>query len=732
MKKLYKMKIINGIKLGGLQQKIFNLMLVFIILLVGAYVGVSVFQQKNLTGIVQQASADQQASIEAVSEETMKTVLETSMVRSTALQSYIADDLFSDVRSDVMTLQAFATELFEHADSFSAHPYAAPSAANDGVPSVQVIHEHGVNPADSRLLGLAANMSEVMLAMYENSDNMSGCFIGTADGNLLFVNDRSGAYVTTDGTPLPLDVCSRPWYTQAAAAGELIFTGLEVDAYTGSSTLECAAPVYRNGQLVAVVGADIYLTAISDYVENTSTDGGFLCVINENGQVLFSPVKTGPFRAQFSAGAPDLRQSADTELASFVTQALTENTGLETITVEGREYYVTGAPMPSVGWTVVSVVDKEITHRPTAAMLTRYDEINESARSTYAAGASNSAKTFTILTIVIVLLAVIGALAVAGRIVKPVERMTKRINSLSGSDNVFEMEDAYRTNDEIEILAESFATLSKRTQDYITQITQITAEKERIGAELDMAAGIQAHALPNLFPAFPDREEFDIYATMDPAKEVGGDFYDFFMIGDDHLGIVVADVSGKGVPAALFMMVAKTIIKTQAQTRLSPDRVLLEVNAALSENNEEDMFVTAWFGVLEISTGELTYADAGHEKLLLFRDGEWQLLPKKGGIALAALDPEDLELLGDRRLFHNQTIQLKPGDAIFQYTDGVTEATNAENELFGDARLLEAMNGAPSADPEELLPHIRGKIDEFVKDAEQFDDITMLGMRYKG
>ena len=247
--------------------------------------------------------------------------------------------------------------------------------------------------------------------------------------------------------------------------------------------------------------------------------------------------------------------------------------------------------------------------------------------------------------------------------------------------------------------------------------------------ELNMAAGIQTHMLPNIFPAFPERSEFDIYATMEPAKEVGGDFYDFFMIGDDHLGMVVADVSGKGVPAALFSMIAKTMLKTQAQTRLSPERVLLEVNAALTENNEEDMFVTVWLGVLQISTGELTYADAGHEKLLLYQNGAWTFLPKQGGPALAMWEPEDLELMDEKYQFRNQTVKLNPGDAIFQYTDGVTEATDADNELFGDDRLLAAMNGAPSAKPEELLPHVRKKIDEFVKDAPQFDDITMLGLR---
>ena len=273
-----------------------------------------------------------------------------------------------------------------------------------------------------------------------------------------------------------------------------------------------------------------------------------------------------------------------------------------------------------------------------------------------------------------------------------------------------------------------FCIVRDESERYDTQMQ----ESSRIATELSMAAGIQTHLLPSIFPPFPERDEFDIYAMMHPAKEVGGDFYDFFMIGEDALGIVVADVSGKGVPAALFSMIAKTMLKTQAQTGLSPERVLTEVNASLCENNEEDMFVTVWLGVLEISTGKLTYADAGHEKLMLYQNGSWRMLPKAGGCALAAYTPEDLELLGETAGFQNQTVQLAPGDAIFQYTDGVTEAKNTNRTMFGEERLLEAANSATSARPEELLRYICRKIDGFVLGAPQFDDITMLGLRYLG
>ena len=263
-----------------------------------------------------------------------------------------------------------------------------------------------MDPNRSEMLGLVGNMSAIMLAMFEASDKLSGIFVGTADGNLVFVNDRAGAYVSESGTPMTLDVRSRPWYAQAAEAGELVFTGVELDAYTDIATLECAAPVYQNGRLVAVVGADIFLTAISDYVDQSAGNGGFLCVVNENGQVLFSPEQDGIFKAERSATAPDLRENE--ALGAFVRSALSQRTDLTQITVEGKEYYMTGAPMASVGWAVLSVVDKEVTHQPTAMMLAQYDEINSEALEIYAAGARRSAQTVIVLTIAIILLALVG------------------------------------------------------------------------------------------------------------------------------------------------------------------------------------------------------------------------------------------------------------------------------------------------------------------------------------
>lgn len=243
-------------------------------------------------------------------------------------------------------------------------------------------------------------------------------------------------------------------------------------------------------------------------------------------------------------------------------------------------------------------------------------------------------------------------------------------------------------------------------------------------AELSVAANIQQSMLPCIFPAFPERAEFDIYATMTPAKEVGGDFYDFFLVDEDHLAMVMADVSGKGVPAALFMMISKTLIKNAAQSGLSPKEALEKVNDQLCENNEAGLFVTVWLGILEISTGKMKCVNAGHEYPAIKRRGEsFSLLQDRHGFVLAGMEGAK---------YREYELELAGGDSLFVYTDGVAEATNANQELYGTARMVEALNRKKDISCKELLGLIHQDVDAFVGEASQFDDITMLCLEYKG
>ncbi len=332
-----------------------------------------------------------------------------------------------------------------------------------------------------------------------------------------------------------------------------------------------------------------------------------------------------------------------------------------------------------------------------------------------------------ILILLVALIVVTGlasAFSISSQITDPLNMITKRVASLGVRNRRFEMEDAYRTGDEIEVLAESFAKQSARTELYIDQIKRVTAEKERIGTELEMASRIQSSQLPRLFPPFPNRKEFGLFASMTPAKEVGGDFYDFFMIDDDHIAFVIADVSGKGVPASLVMMVSRVLIKSSLQNGKNPAEALESVNNQLCEGNDEGYFITVWLAVFEISTGKGVAANAGHEHPVLRRaGGGYELQVYRHSMPVGSMKGIP---------FRQHDFLLNPGDSFFVYTDGVAEATNEQKEMFGTKRMLDALNKDPDAPPEQILPNVKSEIDRFVDGAEQFDDITMLCFRYNG
>ncbi|MBR6290457.1 MAG: serine/threonine-protein phosphatase [Clostridia bacterium] len=277
---------------------------------------------------------------------------------------------------------------------------------------------------------------------------------------------------------------------------------------------------------------------------------------------------------------------------------------------------------------------------------------------------------------------------------------------------------------EIGNLANSIDKMETDMVTYIDNLTTATAEKERISMELSLASTIQENSIPNIFPPFPERAEFDIYASMDPAREVGGDFYNFFLIDDDHLAMMIGDVSGKGIPAALFMMVTNILITDRAHMGGTPAEIIEFVNHNICEHNTADMFVTLWLGIIDVRTGTMTAVNAGHEyPVLKSPDGRYELFRDRHGIAVGAMDGVK---------YKDYTLQLEPGSKLFVYTDGVPEATDPENGMFGFERMTETLISDPDADPEGVLKNVRDAVDGFVKGAEQFDDLTMLCFEYRG
>ena len=720
------MKKYKNIVIGGIQNKIFNLVIAAILLILAAYTIVIVYQSKSLTTLVNDTNKLQKDSIAAISRQTMNGVLDASFTKSTQMQASLANNYFGNAERVVRMIVDYAENLYADPDSYTRRTVAPPVYGVRGGVCAQLLTEEGVDPSSPEIaeeLGLIGNMVDMMYGLYQSAD-VDSCYIALSSGVMILVDDHPESKFDADGKLLPIPIRERPWYRGAEEKRGLYFTDVTKDLFTGEISIMCAYPIYYHGRLVAVAGADLFLNDMEAAISSSGKNGSDICIINENGHVVLSSRKEGGFSVLPDEQAQDLRSTDNRELGLFITTALKEKTGICRVNMDETSYYMAGAPIPVVNWAFVAMVPQELMDQPTNAMLGQYDNIENQAVGRYRSGLSNAKRTILVLVGVVFAISAIATNILSKRIVKPLEAITTRVRSLGGEDLQFFMEKEYETGDEIEVLAESFAMLSAKTLQYVSEVKRITGEKERIGAELHMATEIQASQLPRLFPPFPQRTEFDIFASMDPAKEVGGDFYDFFLVDDDHLALVMADVSGKGVPAALFMMVSRVLIKSHLQSGESPGKALANVNAQLCESNSAGFFVTVWVAVMEISTGKGVAANAGHEHPALRRASEkYELVVYRHSMAVATM--EDLT-------FREHEFQLNPGDSLFVYTDGVSEATNAENELFGDQRILAALNRNPDASPAKTVENVKNGIDDFVDGAEQFDDITMLCLKYYG
>lgn len=326
--------------------------------------------------------------------------------------------------------------------------------------------------------------------------------------------------------------------------------------------------------------------------------------------------------------------------------------------------------------------------------------------------------------IMVVLISTFAAVFLRKSVIKPVEKVSSETTRFARENVKGEPLGDICRYDVILNLARSIDSMETEIIQYIDNMTAVTAEKEKLAAELSVAATIQENSIPNDFPAFPERSEFDIYASMTPAKMVGGDFYNFFMIDDDHLAVLIGDVSDKGIPASLFMMVTNILLRDRTSMGGTPADILAYVNENLCEHNKAEMFVTIWLGIVELSTGKVIAANAGHEDAAVYRaNGEFELLKTRHDFVVGGMN-------GIK--FRNFEFKLKKGDKIFIYTDGVPEANDKDNNLYGIERMLKALNENKDGSPEDILACARENINGFVGNAPQFDDLTMLCLEYKG
>ena len=614
----------------------------------------------------------------------------------------LADSELGKYADSIQDFAAYIHGLYRSPENYVQREVLPPDAANAGICTMQrYMADADVSVEDTaQERALLGNLEQVWAPVFTGSgDIITTIYVGTESGFLLSYDERSDLGVEPGSDESYFDYYQSSWYTSARDAGGVVFTDTYPDSYGRGLMISCASPFYdENDRFAGVVCMDILIGDLTSHVIDVDLgEGAYAFLVSGSGDIIASAVMEDADAAfENILDASSAVYEASGPIMSGETGAM----------LSGGVYYAY-TPVSSANWKFCVHIPESLVLAPVKAM----------ERNIVAAIIA-----FIVILALIILCVVLMVRRFSRNLTAPLIALGKDAQTISSGDLDYRAE--IRSNDEIGDLAKSFNGMAASLKEYIENLTAVTAEKERIGAELDVATHIQKSMLPCIFPAFPDRKEFDVYATMNPAKEVGGDFYDFFMVDDTHLAVVMADVSGKGVPAALFMVIGKTLIKDHTEPGISLGDVFSDVNNMLCDSNSEGLFITAFEGVLDLVTGEFRYVNAGHEPPYICKQGEgYEAYRIKAGFVLAGM--EDLR-------YREGSLQLSAGDRIFLYTDGVTEATDAENQLYGSERLHRVLNDHLDANPEALLAAVKADVDHFVGDAPQFDDITMLCMEYRG
>ena len=572
---------------------------------------------------------------------------------------------------------------------------------------------------------LMGNMEEIFASIVAQNDNVTTVYLGTEDGLMVAYDPK---YVSPDEgeTELYYNYFDASWYQLGKSMAEnaekterYAFSDTYQDGYGRGLTITCVAPFTdAEGNFSGCVAMDILMKdlnasmvndgiVVPSYAMLIDRDGRYIAGkdVDENAETMSSI-----FDAD---GDPALRLTGETILSGRQGVVSTGN--------DENAMYIAYSTIDSTDWILCVLTPVSSVLQPAVAIRESIDQNTDNVVDSVQQGIKTVLLSCLTMSDVILILVTLFAGRVSRKISDPLKQLEADVRLISDGD--LERRTEVKTDDEIGSLASSFNIMSDSLQKYIADLKDATAKEERLVGEMNAATDIQASMLPRDFVKFCEGKPFTLFASMDPAKAVGGDFYDYFMIDDDHLGLVMADVSGKGVPAALFMVVAMTLIRNRAQMGGGPAEILRYVNEKLCKENDGGMFVTVWFATIELSTGRGLAANAGHEHPTLCRaGGRYELVVYRHGPAVAVM--EGLP-------FKEHSFELHPGDTLFVYTDGVPEATNQANELFGTDRMLTALNEDPQADPEMLLANVRKGIDRFVGDAEQFDDTTMLALSWK-
>ena len=631
------------------------------------------------------------------SETALTSQMEQNLRNITTSKAALAQSELSLFSSYIENFAAYISELYKNPSGYVSRDVPLPRKEDVGKLVIQrTLRDESVLLKDvEKEMYLLGNVEQVWHnVMTSNNGIISPIYLGTESGLMVGYDDRP------DLNDLYYDYSKSSWYTLAKKTGRVCFTNLYMDIYKRGLMITCSAPFYdADNNFKGVVGMDILISNLYKTIVDLDLGGdkeAYAFLVDNEGNIINNDNLEVQAKRLFN----------EIGITPYVAaQILSGKTG---VSITAGKIYYAYTPIESTGW-------KFCVRMPERVILAPVQSIHRRVLLTILL--------YSEIFIVILIIVAVASRKFSNKLTKPIMELSYDVKEIS-SGNLDYKAKIY-DNDEIGDLAKNFNEMAVSLKDYIKNLAAVTAEKERIGAELNVATQIQADMLPRIFPPFPERKEFDIYATMTPAKEVGGDFYDFFLIDENHLGLVIADVSGKGVPAALFMVIAKTLIKNRALMGGKPHEILHDVNEQLCEGNEAELFVTVWLGILDITTGKVTASNAGHEYPALKRANEesFELIKSKHSPAVATMEGMK---------FRENEFDLQPGDILYVYTDGVAEATNSANELYGTDRMIEALNKNANVTATELLINMKHEVDEFTGDAPQFDDITMLCLKYFG
>jgi sigma-B regulation protein RsbU (phosphoserine phosphatase) len=726
-------------KLGSLRGKILYLCLGIVLAAIIGLAAVGLYEVNLLQQAIAESGQSESMAVKTASETLVWDMLYDVILGDIDTVARGTEGEFWTMEHDFKMLGIQVQDVIEHPEKYAEVDIAPPDKSNDGKFVPQLLFPSVADGADEadeddedededfeesiilarKLANLAPVMEEIIVG---NARFTNDCYISLPNGVSIAVDDMSSSKLNEDGSVKEYDARTREWYQGAVAKKGFYFSSVVDSYFHDTQGIGFGMPVYVDDELVAVLHG---FTSLDTLKEITSrllvVDSDFSILISSDGKLISSPRTTGELSMDANKSR-DMRHTDNEELNEMIKAGINQEFGYEEVVIDGQHYYACFAPISVLGWTQILFVSKAGLEAVPDDLLLQMDDARNLVFTSYKASFTR-----TYIVIVLVMVALIAGAAVLASffskmLVTPVNTMTERVKDMTGDNMDFEMEPIYRTGDEIEILAGSFSDMTKMLRNYISEITVMSAEKERLDTEMATASRIQSSMLPR---KFPDRHEFDLFADMITAKEVGGDLYDFYFIDDDHLVLVIGDVSGKGVTAALFMAMAKHVIKSEILLKDGDVLAAIKsVNDALCEENEARMFITLWLGVLTLSTGHLTYVNAGHEYPIIYRSGG-EFEKYRDNHAMPAACMKGIEI-------KTNELDLHKGDTLYLYTDGITEACTEGRKMFGRKKLIEVLNQNKDADMKTLDEAVRAEIKNFVGDAEQYDDMTTLCFRYNG